>query len=105
MARNIFRTAGIGVLAVAGLMLLFFVLKIILFFLVVGAIVRLGMRYAWHKRAGYYPAAPWQGGQEGSSPFGNPNAEPLFGQSFRGHQYGQFGYDQQGPKPAIIEVR
>ena len=104
MARNIFRTAGIGVLAVAGLMLLFFVLKIILFFLVVGAIVRLGMRYAWHKRAGYHPA-PWQGGNEGRNPFGNPNAEPLFGQQFQQYQYGQFGYGDQQPKPAIIEVR
>lgn len=67
MARRIFRTAVIGMMAVAGLFLLFFVLKMLLFFLIVGWIVQLMMR-RWHgRRAQMYAASEghWSGIREG----------------------------------------
>ncbi len=64
MVRTLFRTAFMGMMAVAGLFLLFFVLKIFFFFLIVGFFATKIGRYARrrHAMAGYDYTAPhnWQ---------------------------------------------
>jgi hypothetical protein len=101
MARNIFRTAFIGMMAVAGLILLFFILKVLLFFVIAGFIARFAMRHFAHKRMGQFQPA-WAGGyQQVFSPFG---AESLFGSPpqspFKGN-YGAADFRQRG---AIVEI-
>lgn len=101
MVRNIFRTVFIGMMAVAGLMLLFFILKVILFFLVAGFIARMAMKYFMNKRMGHYQAAWATAGNR--SPF-QPAAEPLFGNAWKTPNPTGFGYSNYGQSSAIVEI-
>lgn len=73
MLRNVFRTVAIGMAAVAGLFLLFFVLKVLFFFLIVGFIARMVAR-RWHykyqqmQHEGWSPA--WAGQHHAQQPIG-----------------------------------
>lgn len=80
MVRNIFRTAAIGMVAVAGLFMLFFVLRMLLFFFIAGFIVRaVARRWAHqHPEYGYgnMQPAPASIGQGPSQHFRQPFAQP-----------------------------
>jgi membrane protein implicated in regulation of membrane protease activity len=73
MLRNVFRTVAIGMAAVAGLFLLFFVLKVLFFFLIVGFIARMVGR-RWHykyqqmQHEGWSPA--WAAQHHAQQPIG-----------------------------------
>lgn len=101
MARNIFRTAFIGMMAVAGLMLLFFVLKVLLFFLVVGFLARFAMRHFRNKHMGQFQPA-WAGTNRDMS--GQPVAEPLFNRNWQNPYHSGYGAADFGKSTPIVEI-
>ena len=101
MARNIFRTAFIGMMAVAGLILLFFILKVLLFFVVAGFIARFAMRHFAHKRMGQFQPA-WAGGHQ--QMFQQSGAEPLFGNTHQNSFKSNYGTADYGQRSAIVEI-
>jgi hypothetical protein len=98
MVRNIFRTAFIGMMAVAGLFLLFFILKVILFFFVAGFLARMAMKYFRQKQMGEYS------GMTPVAIHGRSSAEPLFGNGHQPRYYGGYNSPAYGQSSAIVEI-
>ena len=98
MVRILFRTAFIGMMAVAGLFLLFFVIRVIFFFLIVGFFIRMIGRYTrQHSMAAYAHAhsSDWRHSS-------HQVPENILG--YPRHAPASYSYAARPPQTAIIEI-